>query len=149
MHAVMGLAQDHEGEYRAWDSAWGEVTPTDMATTWTLFHEPAPSADDKFFNHHQLMVIVGMSGGSSLEGARGQQAKRCGSMNSSILRMATGQPLEVAFEARNVYIVNLAELFLHVLHERTASQVYEEWKRAEVIIGKRPRCGHERASRWR
>ena len=93
------------------------------------------------------MVTVGMSGGSSLEGARGQQAKRCGSMNSSILRMATGQPLEVAFEARNVYIVNLAELFLHVLHDLAAGEVYQEWLRAEVIIGRRPRRG--RASRWR
>ena len=106
LHAMMGLVQEHEGEHRAWDSAWGDVTPTDMATTWTLFHEPAP--DDEFFKHHQLMMTVGMSRGSSLEGARCQQAKCCGSMNSSILRMAAGQPLEEAFEARRALLACVA-----------------------------------------
>ena len=149
LHAVMGLLQEHEGEYRAWDSTWGDMTPTDtdMATTWTMFHEPAP--DDEFFKHHQLMMTVGMSGGSSLEGARNQQANPFGSMNSSILRMARDQPLAEAFEARNVYIVNLPELFLHVLNDRTAGEVYQEWLRAEVIIGRRPRREQGRTSCWR
>ena len=112
-----------------------------------MFHEPAP--DDEFFKHRQMMMTVGMSGGSSLEGARGQQAKCCGSMNSSILRMARDQPLADAFGARNVYIVNLPELFLHVLNDRAAGEVYQEWLRAEVIIGRRPRRGKAHASRCR
>ena len=63
--------------------------------------------------------------------------------------MARDQPLAEAFEAGNVYIVNLPELFLHVLNDRTAGDVYEEWLRAEVIIGRRPRSGKERTSACR
>ena len=45
-----------------------------------------------------------------------------------------------AYEARDVYVVNLPELFLHFLHTRHADDIYNEWLGAEIIIGcKAPR----------
>ena len=54
--------------------------------------------------------------------------------------MAAGQPMSTAYEARDVYVVNLPELFLHFLHTRHADDIYNEWLGAEIIIGcKAPR----------
>ena len=45
-----------------------------------------------------------------------------------------------AYEARDVYVVNLPELFLRFLHARHADDIYNEWLGAEIIIGcKAPR----------
>ena len=46
-----------------------------------------------------------------------------------------------AYEARDVYVVNLPELFLHFLRTRYASDIYVEWLRAEIIIGRKPPRG--------
>ena len=46
-----------------------------------------------------------------------------------------------AYEARNVYIATLPTLFLSCVNDHTAAEAYDEWARAEVIIGRRPRLG--------
>ena len=55
--------------------------------------------------------------------------------------MAAGQPMSTAYEARDVYVVNLPELFLHFLHSRYADEFYDEWRRSEIIIGRKPPRG--------
>ena len=42
-----------------------------------------------------------------------------------------------AYEARDVYVVNLPELFLRFLHTRHADDIYDEWLGAEIIIGRK------------
>ena len=79
------------------------------------------------------------SSGSDLQSAR--QMAMSGS-GSTIVRRSAGQPLAAAYEARNVFITNLPEVFLLHVHERTAEEVYQQWQQCEVIIGKRPRRGH-------
>ena len=54
--------------------------------------------------------------------------------------------MDVAFEARDVCIVSLPELFLTHLHTRTAKELYDEWMDAEIIIGKKPPRGQKH---WR
>ena len=49
--------------------------------------------------------------------------------------------MSTAYEARDVYVVNLPELFLHFLHTRTAADIYDEWCGAEIIIGRKPPRG--------
>ena len=49
--------------------------------------------------------------------------------------------MSTAYEARDVYVVNLPELFLHFLHTRYASDIYDEWLWAEIIIGRKPPRG--------
>ena len=49
--------------------------------------------------------------------------------------------MSTAYEARDVYVVNLPELFLHFLHTRTAADIYDEWRGAEIIIGRKPPRG--------
>ena len=49
--------------------------------------------------------------------------------------------MSTAYEARDVYVVNLPELFLHFLHTRYAGDIYEEWLKAEIIIGRKPPRG--------
>ena len=46
-----------------------------------------------------------------------------------------------AYEARDVYVVNLPELFLHFLHTRYAGDICDEWLWAEIIIGRKPPRG--------
>ena len=36
---------------------------------------------------------------------------------------------------------NLPELFLHFLHSRYADEIYDEWRRSEIIIGRKPPRG--------
>ena len=60
------------------------------------------------------------------------------------MRKAAGKSMDVAFEARDVCIVGLPELFLRHLHTRTAKELYEEWMDAEIIIGKKPPRGQKR-----
>ena len=60
---------------------------------------------------------------------------------STIVREAAGQPMSTAYEARDVYVVNLPELFLHFLHTRYAGDIYDEWLWAEIIIGRKPPRG--------
>ena len=45
--------------------------------------------------------------------------------------------MSTAYEARDVYVVNLPELFLHFLHTRYADEIYDEWLRSEIIIGRK------------
>ena len=66
-------------------------------------------------------------------------------MDSTIVRRSAGQPLAAAYEARNVFIVNLPEVLLKHLHKRTAAELYKEWLTCEVIIGRKPPRGHNRA----
>ena len=49
--------------------------------------------------------------------------------------------MSTAYEARDVYVVNLPELFLHFLHTGYADDIYNEWLRAEIIIGRKPPRG--------
>ena len=60
----------------------------------------------------------------------------CGQL-STIVREAAGKPAGTAYEARDVYVVNLPELFLHNLHTRCAGDIYNEWLSAEIIIGRK------------
>ena len=135
VHSVMGLVLMHAGEYRRWHPDWG-VSP-DRNQDW----QPAVGClgpDNTFLAHHQLWVWAAAPP-SDLHRAR-QMAS--GSSGSTIVRRAAGQPFPDAYEARNVFITNLPEVLLLLLHTRTAAQVYQEWQQCEVIIGKRPRRGH-------
>ena len=42
-----------------------------------------------------------------------------------------------AYEARDVYVVNLPELLLRFLHARHADDIYNAWLGAEIIIGRK------------
>ena len=122
----MGLVQMHEGEYRRWHPAWG---PSPSGNTdWQKIWQPA---------------VGGMTSSlpSDLQSAR-QMAMAMSGSGSTIVRRSAGQPLAAAYEARNVFIINLPEVLLLHMHRRTAEQVYQEWQQCEVIIGKRPRRGH-------
>ena len=46
-----------------------------------------------------------------------------------------------AFDARDVFIIGLPELFMMHLHSRTARELYDEWLEAEIIIGRKPPRG--------
>ena len=68
-----------------------------------------------------------------------QSARRMASgINSTTVRKSAGQPLAVAYEARNVFITSLPEVLLLHMHERTAKQLYQEWQECDIIIGRRP-----------
>ena len=147
VHAVMGLVQLHEGEYRRWHTEWGPL-PVDCNTDWQRFDGPAPLPGHLFWSHHQLQLRPVTSGiRSSLAAAREFCPMPSQYFTSStILRKASSQPLAAAYESRNVFIVNLPEILLKRMWTHTAAEVYEQWSECEVIIGKRPRRGH---SRWR
>ena len=69
-------------------------------------------------------------------------ANRTSESDSTIVRRSAGESMAEVFEARNLFITSLPEvLLLHMHTERTAEQLYQEWQRCEVIIGKRPRRG--------
>ena len=141
----MGLVQKHEGEYRQWHPEWGPSFGGNE--DWQKILQPAVGglgADHPLLRHHQLQLSpmtgpMTSSSGSDLQSAR--QMAMSGS-GSTIVRPKAGQPLAVAFEARNVFIVNLPELFLKHVNTRTAAELYEEWLTCEVIIGRRPPRGH-------
>ena len=67
--------------------------------------------------------------------------------DSTIVRKAAGKSMDVAFEARDVCIVGLPELFPRHLHSRTAEEFYGEWLDAEIIIGRKPAPRGQK--RWR
>ena len=140
----MGLVQMHEGEYRRWHPAWGPSPGgnTKRNTDWHNIVQPASGglgADDPLLRHHQLQLIPMTSSlPSDLQSAR--QMAMSGS-GSTIVRRSAGQPLAIAYEARNVFITNLPELLLFHKHKRTAANLYRERKECEAIIGKRPRRG--------
>ena len=144
VHSVMGLVQMHEGEYRRWHPVWGP-SPSGNAD-WQQNLQPAVGglgADHPLLTHHQLQLSpMTSSPRSDLQSAR-QMAIMSGS-GSTIVRRSAGQLLSAAYEARNVFITNLPEVLLFHMHQRTAAKVYQEWQQCEVIIGKRPRRGHDR-----
>ena len=55
--------------------------------------------------------------------------------------------MTAAYEARDVYVVNLPELFLHNLHIQCARDIYKEWLSAEIIIGRKAPRGSVPRSR--
>ena len=161
--AVMGLVIKHEGEYRRWHSAWGPPGTSSRSSEdedWqpvVVADQPAKNAltvapavggqvgggladDDPLLKHHQLIMCPSTSAyGSDLESAR-EMASSMLASGSSIVRRAravAGQPL--AYEARNVFIINLPEAFLSHLEKSTAALVYKQWSQCEIIIGMRPR----------
>ena len=147
VHAVMGLVQYHEGEYRHWHKAWGPV-PGGHDMDWQRYRGPAPG--HPFFCHHQLQLQPGTSGSRSLADTRRYSPRPLQHFTpSTILRSAAGQTLEDAYESRNVYIVSLPEILRFASRSSwaTAAEVYDAWRECEVIIGKRPRSGHN-TSRW-
>ena len=135
VHAVMALVSAHEFEHRRAMPHWGPIPEPaigGISIGWKIYHEPAPSPDHPVFGHAQLQRSIGYR---SLWPARG---------DSTIVRKAAGKSMDVAFEARDVCIVGLPELFLRHLHTRTAEELYEEWLDAEIIIGKKPPRGQKR-----
>ena len=146
-HSVMGLVLLHEGEYRQWHANWGpRGTSAFQDEDWQKIWQPAVGgglgADHFLLSHHQLQLrAMTSSAGSNLQSVR-QMAMSGSASGSTIVRRSAGEPLAVAYEARNVFITNLPEVLLLHLHTRTAEQVYQEWLQCEVIIGKRPRGGH-------
>ena len=142
VHAVMGLVQLHEGEFRVWHQAWGNL-PGGTYDDWQRFSGPAPLADG-FWNHYQLQTRPVTSGSrSNLDHARQfcpTTSEPCFT-SSTILRTAAGLRLNDAYESRNVFIVSLPEILLFSMQTRTAKEVYEKWEECEVIIGKRARRG--------
>ena len=136
-----GLVLMHEGEYRRWHPAWG-ASPGGNED-WQKILQPAVGglgADHPLCRHHQLVLSpMTSSPPSDLQSAREMAMSGSG---STIVRRSAGQPLAAAYEARNVFIINLPEVLLLHMHRRTAEQVYQEWQQCEVIIGKRPRRGH-------
>ena len=137
--AVMGLVALHEGEFRKWNDSWGPKNPENPAVggsdDWVLIKRAAPPRDHPFYSHHQLHAHPGCTSTFS------------SFPMSTILRQARGQPLTAAYEARDVYICNLAELFLAHIDHKTAAELYQQWLEAEVIIGKRPRRGRPRGGK--
>ena len=148
VYSVMGLVQKHEGEYRRWHPDWGTFPGLRENQDWQRMPAVGGGLLHEFLlTHHQLQVgAITSSTSSDLQSARqtAQQMAMSGS-GSTIVRPKAGQPLAVAFEARNVFIVNLPELFLKHLNTRTAAELYEEWLTCEVIIGRKPPRGHNRA----
>ena len=148
-HSVMGLVVLHEGEYRRWHTNWAPRGTAAFADEdWQKIWQPAVGgglgADHFLLSHHQLQLSpMTSSAGSSLQSVR-QMAMSGSASGSTIVRRSAGEPLAVAYEARNVFITNLPEVLLLHLHTRTAAQVYQEWQQCEVIIGKRPRRGQSR-----
>ena len=134
--AINGLLKYHEFEHRRWIPEWGPKQPPEPAVggseNWQVIMEPAPAADDPFFGQFQLQRQAGWRHAPAVGG--------CG-QPSTIVREAAGQPMSTAYEARDVYVVNLPELFLHFLHTRYAGDIYEEWLEAEIIIGRKPPRG--------
>ena len=144
----MGLVQMHEGEYRRWHPAWGS-SPSGNEE-WQKILQPAAGgsgrgavgAEHPLLSHHQLQLIpITSSPPSDLQSARARQMAMPGS-GSTVVRRSAGQPLAAAYEARNVFITILPEVFLLHMHQCTAETVYQEWQECEVILGKRPRRGH-------
>ena len=130
--AINGLLKYHEFEHRRWIPDWGPKQPPEPAVggseNWQVIMEPAPAADDPFFGQFQLQRQAGWRHAPAVGG--------CG-QPSTIVREAAGQPMSTAYEARDVYVVNLPELFLHFLHTRHADDIYDEWLGAEIIIGRK------------
>ena len=85
-----------------------------------------------FFGQFQLQRQAGWHHAPAVGG--------CG-QPSTIVREAAGKPMSTAYEARDVYVVNLPELFLHFRHTRYARDIYKEWLWAEIIIGRKPPRG--------
>ena len=149
VHSVMGLVQLHEGEYRRWHPNWGPSPGGNE--DWQKFFPRAVGrgglgADHFLCRHHQLQLSPMTSSPSSdLHSARHMAASGSG---STIVRRSAGpppsagQPLAAAYEARNVFIINLPEVFLLYMYKCTAKHLYHEWQQCEAIIGKRPRRGH-------
>ena len=144
VHSVMGLVQNHEGEYRRWHPDWGPCPfSSGKNEDWQQFWQPADGglgADHPLLSHHQLQLSPLTSSATNLQSAR-QMTIMSGS-GSTIVRRSAGQPLADAYEARNVFVVNLPEVLLLHMDRCTAEQVCQEWQQCEVIIGKRPRRGH-------
>ena len=139
--AINGLLKLHEFEHRRWIPDWGPKQPPMPAVggseNWQVINEPAPAADHPFFGLFQLQLQAGWRHATSRwrwqAGVRHAPA-------STIVREAADHPMSAAYEARDVYVVNLPELFLHFLHTRHADDIYNEWLGAEIIIGcKAPR----------
>ena len=98
--------------------------------------------DRPLLRHHQRQLIpMTSSSPSDLQSARQMATSGPSGSGSTIARMAAGQPLAAAYEARNVFIISLPEVLLLMMHKRTAAQVYQVWQQCEVIIGKRPKRG--------
>ena len=134
---INGLLKHHEFEHRRWIPEWGPKQPPEPAVggseNWQVIMEPAPAADDPFFGQFQLQRQAGWRHAPAVGG--------CGQPSTTIVREAAGQPMSTAYEARDVYVVNLPELFLHFLHTRYAGDIYHEWLCAEIIIGRKPPRG--------
>ena len=139
VHSVMGLVLLHEGEYRRWHPDWGP-NPNEGPEDWQKILQPTVlDPDHPLLRHHQLQLSpMTSSSPSDLQSARQMATSGSG---STIVRMAAGQPLAAAYEARNVFIISLPEVLLLMMHKRTAAQVYQVWQQCEVIIGKRPKRG--------
>ena len=153
VHSVMGLVRAHEGEYRRWNGAWGPVAPNavtpsseDTTEVWQLLTQPDVGGldpDSPLIAHHQLQLHPATSAApGTLQVARQMAMSSSG---STIVRTAVGpgvgQPLAApSFEARDVFIVSLPEIFLRQ-SSSTAADTYEQWLQCEVIIGKRPPRG--------
>ena len=141
VRAVMAWVHEHEFEHRAWMPSWGEEKRPAVGGTskdWKLYVGSAPSPDHTVFGHAQLQRSIGYTSARTAPAVGGE---------TSIVRKATGKSLDEAFEARDVYIVGLPELFHMHLHTRTAQELYNEWLQSEIIIGKKPPRGQHR--RWR
>ena len=125
VRAIMASVTEHEMEHRAWMPQWGEPA-VGGSQDWHVHDEPAPHPDHPFFSQAQLQRSAGYSKGIPAVGGE-----------STIVRKTAGKPMDAAFEARDVYIVGLPELFMMHLHTRTAKELYDEWLQAEIIIGRK------------
>ncbi|MCP5115270.1 MAG: hypothetical protein GY953_30950 [bacterium] len=118
--AVMGLVAHHECEHRAWDSRWGPKPAVggDGSDGWQSYDG---QVDTRFFKNKQLVASIG-----------------CSSAGCSIQRPAAGGQ-----EGRDVFVVSLPELLLASVDMREAADIYNEWSKTEIIIGKKPRRGND------
>ena len=122
-HDVMALVLMHEGEYRRWHPAWG-ASPGGNEDWQEI---GGRGADHPLLKPPRLHPFGWPT--SDLRMA-------LSGVGSTIVRKSAGQP--AAYEARDVFITNLPEVLLFHMHQRTAEQVYQEWQKCEVIIGRRP-----------
>ena len=79
----------------------------------------------------------GSTGGGTPIGATRQKI-----VETMIGRSYCSQPLAAAYEARNVFITNLPEVFLLHIDKCTAKQLYQEWQQRKSSLARGNTEGH-------
>ena len=85
---------------------------------------------DAFFWHPSLTSQIGQS-----------------SATSTLLRDLR-EGAAAGYESRDVFITSLPELFCENIDRHDAATLYEEWLKAEITIGCKPKRGSRQSAYW-